>query len=149
MKDYSYIFNARPEYIDQVYKNYLADPTSVEDGWRSFFAGFEFASQNGDAEFKSTSGNSDVGKEFDVISIIHGFRNRGHLLSTTNPIRKRRDRSPHLSLADYRLEENDMDRDISGRSRSRIAKWDIERYNTEIGSYLLWEYWLRICTYRK
>ena len=42
------------------------------------------------------------------MSIIHGFRNSGHLLSTTNPIRQRRDRRPHLDLADYHLSEADL-----------------------------------------
>jgi 2-oxoglutarate dehydrogenase E1 component len=39
--------------------------------------------------------------------MIHGFRNRGHLLSTTNPIRVRKDRKPFLDIKDYGLEASD------------------------------------------
>lgn len=121
MSDYSYVFNAHPTYIETIYKKYKADPTSVEDGWRTFFEGFEFANING---HKGSNGNgsngatktkpegvaidSDLGTEFGVMSVIHGFRSRGHLISTTNPIRQRRDRKPHLELADYGLSDSDL-----------------------------------------
>ncbi|HSF90012.1 MAG TPA: 2-oxoglutarate dehydrogenase E1 component [Saprospiraceae bacterium] len=113
MKDYSHIFNAHPQYIDSLYKSYQQDPTSVDQGWRLFFEGFEFGHQgNGQAtgSIPAVAPLSDAIKEFGVMSIIHGFRNRGHLLSTTNPIRQRRDRRPHLDLADYHLSEDDLGR---------------------------------------
>ena len=115
MSDYSYVFNAHPSFIETMYEQYQKDPQSVEDGWRSFFQGFEFAQQgnghsngNGNGHTKTT-GTAFNPKEFGVQSIIHGFRNRGHLLSTTNPIRERLDRKPHLDLSDYNLTEADLD----------------------------------------
>src|SRR5690606_2991423 len=114
MKDYSHIFNAHPQYIDSLYAAYRRDPGSVDAGWRLFFEGFEFAHQgNGQAAPAAAPAapmaETDAVKEFGVMSIIHGFRNRGHLLSTTNPIRIRKDRRPHLDLADYNLSEADLD----------------------------------------
>ena len=44
MKDYSYVYNAHPTFIENMYKQYANDPTSVDDGGRIFFDGFEFAS---------------------------------------------------------------------------------------------------------
>jgi 2-oxoglutarate dehydrogenase E1 component len=41
--NYSYLSNADPGYIDQVYHQYLSDPESVDYGWRKFFEGFDFA----------------------------------------------------------------------------------------------------------
>jgi len=111
MKDYSYVFNAHPSFIDSIYKQYQTDPSSVEHGWRVFFEGFEFGSkapQNGSATTQSAGSSSDQIKEFGVAAIIEGFRKRGHLLSTTNPIRKRRDRQPRLDLADYNLSDSDL-----------------------------------------
>lgn len=114
MADFSYVFNAHPSFIDEMYNKFIADPNSVEDGWRSFFEGYEFGqdkpSSNGNKENVSAttpSASTDLSKEFGVMSIIHGFRDRGHLLSTTNPIRERRDRRPHLDLNDYQLSESD------------------------------------------
>jgi 2-oxoglutarate dehydrogenase E1 component len=110
MKDYSYVFNAHPSFIETMYKNYQQDPTSVDDGWRLFFDGFEF-SNNGHGVSDTDGMTLDKNlseKEFGVMSLIHGFRSRGHLLSTTNPLKARKDRRPHLDLADYALEESDM-----------------------------------------
>nr|HMU02676.1 2-oxoglutarate dehydrogenase E1 component [Saprospiraceae bacterium] len=115
MKDYSYIFNAHPAYIESIYQNYQQDPTSVDEGWRVFFDGFEFSANghsNADAEGQSGERNIST-KEFGVMSIIHGFRSRGHLLATTNPIKQRKDRRPHLDLADYALEDSDLNKVFS------------------------------------
>ena len=35
--DLSYVFNARPEFIDAMYQKYKEAPESVEEGWRLFF----------------------------------------------------------------------------------------------------------------
>ena len=109
MKDYSYVYNAHPTFIENMYKQYASDPTSVDEGWRVFFDGFDFANNaSGEGEAQSTSGAPMSTKEFGVLSIIHGFRSRGHLLATTNPIQNRRDRAPHLELSDYGLTDSDL-----------------------------------------
>ena len=116
MKDYSYVFNAHPSFIDEMYSKYANDPSSVDEGWRLFFEGFEFGnisdSSNGVPSSAASGAKGQIlensEKEFGVLSIIHGFRSRGHLLSTTNPIRERLDRKPHLDLSDYNLSESDL-----------------------------------------
>ncbi|MCL4141515.1 UNVERIFIED_CONTAM: hypothetical protein GTU68_011550 [Idotea baltica] len=114
MSDYSYVFNAHPSFIESIYKQYLESPDLVDEGWRVFFQGFQFSEQSGvqrnSAGGDTSLSDADLAKEFGVTSIIHGFRTRGHLLSKTNPIRDRRDRRPHLDLADYNLEESDLDK---------------------------------------
>ena len=110
MNDLSFVFNAHPKYIEEMYLRYQQSPELVEPGWRSFFQGFDFARQSANGLVVEAVGSpSEMAKEFGVLSIIHGFRDRGHLLSTTNPIRTRRDRRPHLDLADYGLTEADLD----------------------------------------
>ncbi len=112
MKDYSYVFNAHPSYIESMYNDYKKDPAGVDDGWRLFFDGFEFSNgANSVAEPDGQKTNKSLSeKEFGVLSIIHGFRSRGHLLSTTNPLKPRKDRKPHLELSDYALEASDLDK---------------------------------------
>ncbi|MDF1694342.1 MAG: 2-oxoglutarate dehydrogenase E1 component [Saprospiraceae bacterium] len=109
MKDYSYIYNAHPSFIEKMYRQYQQNPDKVDAGWRTFFEGFEFAGspQGDESSGEYLSGN--VTKEFGVLSLIYGFRTRGHLISDTNPIRKRKDRRAHLNLQDHDLDENDMD----------------------------------------
>lgn len=111
MADYSYVFNAHPSYIEDMYGKYKSNPNQIDPMWRTFFEGFEFGSNgNGHDVVAQTLESGNSVKEFGVLSIIHGFRTRGHLLSTTNPIRTRRDRAPHLSLSDYNLSDEDLNK---------------------------------------
>ena len=103
MSDYSFIANAHPNFIAELYDQYVQNPHSVEESWRTFFKGFDFA--------KNSNGHSSTGsnpKELLVLSLIKAYRDRGHLLSTTNPIRPRRDRRPQLSPEDYGLSNQDL-----------------------------------------
>jgi 2-oxoglutarate dehydrogenase E1 component len=109
MSDFSFISNAHPSVIEAKYSEFKQDPFSVEDSWRHFFIGFDFASKNAGVPLETVdlaAGLSE--KEFSVMSLIHGYRDRGHLLSQTNPIRPRLDRHPHLQLEDYGLSESDL-----------------------------------------
>jgi len=108
MNDFSVISNAHPTYINSMYEQYLKDPQSVEATWRAFFQGFEF-SQNGNGSAANVEHAPANTKEFKVLSLIKAYRNRGHLLSTTNPIRERRDRHPNLNIEDFGLEAGDLD----------------------------------------
>ena len=108
MSDFSFIANAHPSFIETMYEKYQADPLSVDATWASFFKGFDYAKPSNGGGNGSAQPAGQLDKEFGVMSIIHGFRDRGHLLSTTNPIRDRRDRKPHLDLADYNLSDADL-----------------------------------------
>ncbi|MBY5958286.1 2-oxoglutarate dehydrogenase E1 component [Membranicola marinus] len=145
MKDYSYVFNAHPSVIDKLYKTYKDDPGSVEQGWRAFFSGFDFQTNGGvDAAADREVPVGKLEKEFDVLSIIHGFRDRGHLLSTTNPIKKRKDRKPHLDLEDYNLDESDLDEVfIAGEEigmKNASLREILKRLNTLYASNIGYEY---------
>ena len=119
MNDISAVFNAHPQYIDSMYQSWLAEPASVEADWQAFFKGFDFAlsAQNGGAAASAThpdpapeGSGAGLTKEFAVIGLIHGYRDRGHTLSTTNPIKPRKNRKPRLELRDYGLSEADLDK---------------------------------------
>lgn len=55
------------------------------------------------------SGAPASDKETAVRNLIHAFRSRGHLRAKTNPVRERKDRKPRLDLADFGLNEADLD----------------------------------------
>lgn len=115
MTDHSAVFNAHPQYIDSLYRAWQADPASVEADWQAFFKGFDFAltSANG-VSAEQTASVTNLQKEFAVVNLIYGYRDKGHTLSTTNPIKKRKDRKPRLDLADYGLSESDLDTQFVG-----------------------------------
>jgi 2-oxoglutarate dehydrogenase E1 component len=118
MKDYSFVANAHPSYIESLYNSFKSNPASVETDWRMFFEGFEYAqSANGNGHSAASTAATSVqmpteyaafDKEFRVLRLIYGYRDRGHLLSDTNPIRPRKDRQPRLDLSDYGLSEGDL-----------------------------------------
>ena len=111
MSDYSFIANAHPSFIESMYEKYQQTPEEVDTSWRAFFKGFDFAlsANNGHSGENGTVSTTDaLLKEFQVLALIKAFRNRGHLLSTTNPIRQRRDRHPNLSINDFGLGREDL-----------------------------------------
>ena len=110
MSDFSFIANAHPSYIESMYEKYQLSPEAVDSSWRAFFKGFDFAlSSNGHSSPTEAVTSAAIVKEFQVLSLIKAFRNRGHLLSDTNPIRQRRDRRPNLNIEDFDLGESDME----------------------------------------
>ena len=112
MKDFSAVANAHPQYIESLYQNWLNDPESVEPDWNAFFKGFDYAmtaSNGSDSGQVLQSAGADLRKEFSVYILIEGYRARGHFLSTTNPLKPRKDRKPKLDLEDFGLSESDLD----------------------------------------
>ena len=107
MDQYSYLSNAEPAVIDELYNQFKQDPTSVEESWKRFFEGFEFGhyGQNGTTEKVS---DDHLRKELSVVHLIHAYRSRGHLLSKTNPIRERKDRDPGVALHYFNLVDADL-----------------------------------------
>ena len=108
MADFSFITNAHPNVIEQLYKDYLKDPESIDKEWKAFFSGFDYSLKFDGISKPVAAGTEDLTKEIGVNNLINAFRLRGHLLSTTNPIRHRKNRAPHLDLNDYGLSEADM-----------------------------------------
>jgi len=117
MKDFSYITNSHPAFIEETYKAFVQDPSSVDPDLKKFFEGFDFAVSNGHAgtgaasETTSTVANAsgvDWQKEINVYRLILGYRNRGHLLAKTNPIRPRKDRQANLDLSYFGLSDSDL-----------------------------------------
>src|SRR4051812_28948492 len=114
--DYSYVSSSNNTYIDGLYTDYRRNPDSVDSSWRQFFKGVEFAANQGQALSADTSGNvapGNLGKEFKVYRLIDAYRSRGHLISTTNPIRERKNRFPHLDLEDFSLTNADLEESFS------------------------------------
>lgn len=110
MTDHSAIFNAHPQYIETLYQNWQKNPESVTSDWDAFFKGFDFALNNADGVSAGVpSSGAELAKEFAVASLINGYRDRGHALSTTNPLKPRKNRYPRLELSDYALSEADLD----------------------------------------
>ena len=94
--------------IEDLYQTYLQNPDSVDKSWQQFFAGFELARTN--YQEKPTHIKLDnIDKEFSILNLIHGYRQRGHLFTKTNPVRARRQYLPTLAIENFGLGEKDLE----------------------------------------
>ncbi len=113
MDKISYVGNADVNAIDELYESYRKDPNSVDEGWKKFFEGFEFAQTS----YEEGGGvPENFQKEFKVINLIEGYRSRGHLFTRTNPVRERRKYSPTLDIENFGLEKSDLDKEFQAGS---------------------------------
>lgn len=113
MKDFSYITSSHPSYIEQLYQEFSRSPESIDPDLRKFFEGFDFAvtQLEGKPSTAAIASGSEIDwkKELGVYRLILGYRNKGHLIAKTNPIRQRKDRGANLDLAFFGLSEADLD----------------------------------------
>ena len=113
MKDFSYITHSHPAFIESLYKDFLTDPSLVDPDLRKFFEGFDFAVNGNYTAGQAVSGSVDAGsidwmQEIKVYRLILGYRNKGHLIAKTNPIRTRKDRGANLDLSFFGLSDADL-----------------------------------------
>ncbi|GAB3432663.1 2-oxoglutarate dehydrogenase E1 component [Niabella aquatica] len=129
MKDFSYITSSSPEFIESMYHEFVTNPENVDQEFRKFFEGFDFAvgsglgAKNGTAApangvmAQASAGKvNNWKKELAVYRLILGYRNKGHLLANTNPIKKRKDRGANVELSFYGLSEADLDTEFEAGS---------------------------------
>jgi 2-oxoglutarate dehydrogenase E1 component len=108
MDKFSSVGNQELAAIEDLYQTWLDNPKSVDESWQQFFAGFELARTN--FQQKPVVVKSDkIDKEFAILSLIHGYRQRGHLFTKTNPVRSRRKYTPTLDIENFGLEKKDLE----------------------------------------
>lgn len=118
MEKLTYLDNANGAFIEDLYRKYRNDPESVGSGWRKFFEGYELGAESATAENGQPDTGSDLdyvgesgsgNKEVNVSKLIFAYRERGHLIADTNPVRPRRVWNTSLNLEYFNLGEADLD----------------------------------------
>lgn len=120
MKDFSFVTNSHPSYIESLYNDYLSNPENVDPEYKKFFEGFDFAvgkvGSNGtkaavaaDLGDGATLNSDQLSKEIAVFDLIRYYRKRGHLIAKTNPIRPRKERNARLALSDFGFSDADLE----------------------------------------
>lgn len=107
MDNLSYLNGANAEYIDSLYQSYKEDKNSVDIGWQKFFEGFDFGRGSNAANVSAETPEHFL-KEINVLNLINGYRQRGHLFTKTNPVRERRKHTPTLALGNFGLADTDL-----------------------------------------
>jgi 2-oxoglutarate dehydrogenase E1 component len=108
MDNLSYLNGANAEYVDSLYQSYKEDANSVEFGWQKFFEGFDFGKGASGAPVSAEAPEHFL-KEVNVLNMINGYRQRGHLFTHTNPVRERRQHLPTLDLENFGLAQSDLE----------------------------------------
>ncbi|MDC3030000.1 thiamine pyrophosphate-dependent enzyme, partial [Flavobacteriales bacterium] len=103
---FSFLGAIHTNMIEIMYDQYIENPESVNEEWRNFFTGFDFAKEVYSEEDEVSE---TFKKEFQVINLIDAYRKSGHLFTYTNPVRERRKYSPTLDIENFGLEESDME----------------------------------------
>jgi 2-oxoglutarate dehydrogenase E1 component len=120
MSNYSHLANAHPGYIEQLYQQYAQNPEAVDESWRDFFSGFDYAGEKRGGELPTDAqGEVDwehVRKELNVFALIKAYRSRGHVASNIDPIQEFEDPDAVLQLQDFELTEGDLDRSFLAAS---------------------------------
>ncbi|MDH4217001.1 MAG: 2-oxoglutarate dehydrogenase E1 component, partial [Gallionella sp.] len=126
MQDSSPLFGANAPFIEELYENYLADPGSVPDAWREYFAAlptagapdvahsaiqraFEALPQAG-AGYAPTPAAGAERKQIQVLQLINAYRFLGARVADLDPLK--RHSKPVIAELDpsyYGLGEADMD----------------------------------------
>ncbi len=119
----SYLGNLEGSQLESMYQDYLNDRNSVDSGWQKFFDGFEFARiRYPSPEGASESETKLFRNEFNVINLIHAYRERGHLFTKTNPVRTRRKYFPSLDHQNFSLNDSDLDTSFQAGTELGIGK---------------------------
>ncbi len=117
MKDFQYITNAHPSYIENLYNDFVKNPESVDADMKKFFEGFDFAVGNNlvangkpiaPATASLNNNVANIDKEFAVYQLIQSYRKKGHLIAKTNPLKERKDRHAGLELSNFNLSDADL-----------------------------------------
>lgn len=109
--------------IEELYKQYMENPESVDESFRFFFQGFDLAIRHFPARPQEIKGDVGVStKEIAVMNLITGYRRRGHLFTKTNPVRSRRQYSPTLDLDNFNLSESDLDKEFEAGKEIGIGR---------------------------
>ena len=134
-KSNSYLFGGNAPYVEEMYENYLDNPGSVPDNWRSYFdalqhvpavdgtdardvphlpvinAFAERAKQGGTKVVVAAGADSDLGrKRVAVQQLIAAYRNVGSRWADLDPLKRtERDRIPELDPSFYGFSDADFE----------------------------------------
>jgi 2-oxoglutarate dehydrogenase E1 component len=135
MKDFQYITNSHPAYIENLYRDFLQNPESIDIEMRKFFEGFDFALSNaGESSHIKKELSADekiidsslLNKEFSVYQLISAYRKKGHLIADTNPIRKRKDRKANLELENFGFSDADLNTEFEAGKFVGLGKTSLK-----------------------
>lgn len=131
------------DYIDDLYVQYVRDPSSVSETWRQYFEQFMVARPNGSAT--ADGGKTSGSKEIDqtlwlsriqdrVNNLVREYRVRGHLVANLDPLGFGRPDSPQLNPEVYGLSDEDLRRPFDSSALENVIGGTLESILTRLNN---------------
>ncbi|HEY7090772.1 MAG TPA: 2-oxoglutarate dehydrogenase E1 component [Tepidisphaeraceae bacterium] len=112
---FDFVNRANAEFIDRVYQQYLKDPRSVSEQWRTFFAGFDLGMARSEAEAAPplpSDRPTQLPLTMGVFDLVHTYREVGHFCAKLDPLGHDRPDHPLLHLGNFGMTHADLDRQV-------------------------------------
>jgi 2-oxoglutarate dehydrogenase E1 component len=109
MKPSDFANQSNAEYVDSLFQQYLKDPNSVDDRWRTFFAGFETGMSR---VAPRTAGQEPSSLSMGIFDLVHSFRELGHFEANLDPLGSSRPSHPLLDLTEFGMTEEDLKKQV-------------------------------------
>jgi 2-oxoglutarate dehydrogenase E1 component len=109
------IQRANAAYVEEQYRRWLEDPSSVPEDWQWFFAGVEFAGVAPGAAGSAAAAPSGDTRSGGVFGLVTAYREFGHLIARLDPLNDPPASHPLLELSNFGLSEADLDRPVDPR----------------------------------
>ena len=122
------LYGGNAEFLDALYEQYLRDPASVDERWRSYFAQWPPSAEErahgpvrdaiaaraaAPRTLAPAEGRSADARQAAVSRLIQVWINRGHLVATIDPLALQPRPRPHaLELEHYGLSSADLDQEF-------------------------------------
>lgn len=128
MQPPSCLFSGNAAFVEDLYENYLADPTSVGQDWQDYFSELNvtelgprdqahgpvrerFAAQTADSAPAPSVTKIDDGKQVAVLQLLNAYRFMGHRQAHLDPLNQHaRPQVPELDPAFHGLGVQELDR---------------------------------------
>lgn len=126
MQKESPVSNLDIEAIEALYQQFKKNPNDMDKSWVNFFQGFELASDNPQLN-KNPMQCIDLDREFKILNLIQGYRQRGHLFTRTNPVRSRRKYLPTLDIENFGLKKDDLNEVVEAGSEIGLGPATLQK----------------------
>jgi len=118
------------DYIDQLYEQYKADPSSVDEQLGAFFKGFELGYNRSEDEADvvaeqsvssapsaATPPSTDERRRLERtdtggVAVVEAYRQHGHYAASLDPLGSSPTQHPLLDLSEFELSEADLDKGV-------------------------------------
>ena len=141
------------DYIDDLYVQYVRDPSSVSEGWRQYFEQFlvvhrpdtspEAQKNQPTSSPAGTAANPETSSGLDqaiwlsriqdrVNNLVREYRVRGHLIANLDPLGLQRSETPELNPDAYGLSKEDLNRPYDSTALENVMGGTIEAILTRL-----------------